>query len=287
MNSKKYILITAAKNEQDYIEGTITSVIKQSIKPILWIIVSDGSTDNTDEIIKSYANKYSFIKFIRTEAKKRNFTSKVHVLNMALSTIEKNNYDFIGILDADITFQEDYYEKILEEFDRDPKLGLAGGEFFDIIDGKRFRVMKSSMSVRGGIQLFRKECFNQLGKFVPLKNGGEDVIMEVSVRKNGWKAMSFDHQMLDHHRLTGTAGWGLYEAKFKEGILSYSMGYHPLFQLLKSINRLRERPYIISGILHFLGFVVANIRREKRIVSKDFIQYLRNEQIERIKTFNF
>jgi glycosyltransferase involved in cell wall biosynthesis len=286
MENLKYILITAAKNEEKYIESTIKCVINQTLKPFLWIIVSDNSTDGTDSIIKTYADKFDYITFFRRDEKtERDFASKVFALNFALSKIENIYFDFIGILDADITFNDDYYEKILEEFSKDLNLGLAGGEFFDIVNGKKIRVIKSPISVRGGIQLFRKECFDQLGKFIPIKNGGEDVVMEVMVRRKGWKTKSFDHLILEHHRLTGTGGRSLLESKFREGILSYDMGYHPLFQLLKSVYRIKERPYIISSLLHLLGFIYGNIKRAKRPVPNDFVEYFRKEQLKRIIKF--
>ncbi len=282
-NNKRYVLITAARNEEALIENTIKCVIAQTIKPVLWIIVSDDSTDSTDEIVQSYVNKYDFITLIRNKkTDDRNFASKVYAVNLAISKVNVD-YDFIGILDADITFEPNYYEMILQEFEKDPKLGLAGGEFYDIIDGKKFRVIKSSMSVRGGIQLFRKACFQQIGKFTPLKNGGEDVITEVTARMNGWKVKSFNHLMLEHHRVTGTGGWSVYEAKFKEGILAHSMGYHPFFQIFKSFHRIIDKPYVISGFLLFAGYIWAIISGNKRRVSKEFIRFIRKEQMERMK----
>ena len=280
----KYILITAARNEAEYIEATINSVIEQTIRPSQWIIVSDGSTDGTDEIIKKYSNKYDFIKFLRNENNSnRNFASKVFAINRAISTIKNINYDIIGILDADITFQPNYYQNVLTEFEKEPKLGIAGGEFFDIINGKKIRVIKSSSSVRGGIQLFRKECFDEIGEFTPLENGGEDIVMEVTARMNGWIVHSFDSLILFHHRHTGTEGFSIVKAKFRGGILAHTMGYSPLFQTVKSIHRFKERPYFISGILTYLGFIWAYLSSNKRKVSKEFINYLREEQSGRMK----
>jgi glycosyltransferase involved in cell wall biosynthesis len=282
--SNKYILITAAKNEQGYIEGTIKSVISQNIKPILWIIVSDGSTDNTDDIVKMYADQYEFMQYIRNDkTDDRNFASKVYAINSAISTIKNIDYDFIGILDADITFDSNYYEKIFEEFNKDLKLGIAGGDFFDVVNGRKVKVVKTSDSVRGGIQLFRKECFKQIGNFLPLENGGEDVVMEVRARMNGWKVQSFDHLILLHHRLTGTEGFSVFRSRFREGILSHSMGYNPIFQIIKSFYRIKEKPYLIAGALHLFGFLWAYLGNNKVKVDDDFKSYLRKEQRQKLK----
>lgn len=284
MNKTKYILITAARNEAEYIEATINAVIVQTIRPIQWIIVSDGSTDSTDEIIKKYSNKYDFIKFLKNDnSSNRNFASKVFAINRAISTIKNIDYDVIGILDADITFESDYYQNVLTEFEKEPKLGVAGGEFFDIINGKKIKVVKSSSSVRGGIQLFRKDYFEEIGEFTPLENGGEDIVMEVTARMNGWIVHSFDRLILYHHRHTGTEGFSIVKAKFRGGILAHSMGYSPLFQTFKSIHRFKERPYFISGILTYLGFIWAYLSGNKRKVSEEFVNYLREEQSCRMR----
>jgi len=283
MSKNRYVIITAARNEEALIANTIKSMINQTIKPTLWIVVSDDSNDKTDEIVQTYADRYDFITLIRNKkTDNRNFASKVYAVNLAISKVNVE-YDFIGILDADITFEPNYYEMILKEFEKDSKLGIAGGEFFDVVDGKKFRVIKSSMSVRGGVQFFRKECFQQIGKFTPMKVGGEDTIVEITARMNGWNVKSFDHLMLEHHRLTGTGGWSVYEAKFKEGIMSHAVGYHPFFQIFKSFHRIKDRPFFIAGFLLFAGYFWAMISRKKRAVSKKFVSYVRKEQIERMK----
>jgi len=284
MSDNAYILITAARDEEKLIGSTIQSVIDQTIRPKKWIIVSDNSTDKTDKIVSDFSSKYNFIELIRSSVhENRNFASKVYALNKALSKITDLQYDFIGVLDADITFNPKYYESMLKEFEKESRLGIVGGEFYDLFRNKKIRVTKSPQSVRGGIQLFRKECFNQIGKFTPLKYGGEDIITEVLARKNGWIVQSFEHQMVNHHRLTGTGGWNILEAKFREGALAYSMGYHPIFQLLKTVYRIKERPYLISSFLNLSGFLWANIKRDKRVVPQDFIDYLRSEQLGRLK----
>lgn len=283
MHNRRYVLITAARNEEALIENTIKCVIAQTLKPVLWIIVSDDSTDRTDEIVQDYADKYDFITLIRNKkTDDRNFASKVYAVNLAISKVNVD-YDYIGILDADITFEPNYYEMIIKEFEKDKKLGIAGGKFFDVVDGKKLNVMKSSMSVRGGIQFFRKECFQQIGKFTPMKVGGEDTIMEITARMNGWTVKSFDHLILEHHRLTGTGGWSVYSAKFKEGVMSYSVGYHPFFQIFKSFHRIKDKPFFIAGFLLFAGYFWSFLTRKPKAVSKEFVSYIRKEQMERMK----
>jgi glycosyltransferase involved in cell wall biosynthesis len=282
----KYILITAAKNEQDYIGATIESVIAQTIQPLYWFIVSDSSTDKTDEIIISYSKKHPFINYVRNDnTDDRNFASKVYALNIAINIVKAKNldYDFIGNLDADTTFEKNYYEEILDEFEKDNKLGLAGGIFFEKYKGKIIKVVLASNSVRGAVQFFRKQCFIDIGGFVPLKNGGEDIITEVTARMKGWNVRSFENLKVMNLRLSGTGRWGIIETKFREGVLAHTIGYHPLFQILKSFYRFKERPFVISGVLHLLGYLWALLGSNKIKVTNEFKEYLRKEQIERLK----
>lgn len=283
---QKYILITPARNEEEYIEETIKSVCSQTLKPYLWFIVSDGSTDNTDNIVNQYSKKCEFIQLIRNdETKKRNFASKVFAINLALKDIitNKNDFDFIGILDADTMFENNYYESLLSEFKKDPKLGLAGGIFFENYKNKEIKVVLDKNSVRGAVQFFRKECFEDIGGFVPLEDGGEDIITEVTARMKGWRVFSFDYLHVRNLRLSGLGRWGIIETKFREGMLAKTVGFHPLFQVLKSIYRIKERPYLFAGILHLLGYLWAVVNNNKVKVSKEFKNYLREEQISRLK----
>jgi len=284
MNGNQYILMTAAKNEEEYIGETIKSVTSQNIKPFLWIIVSDGSTDKTDDIIKNYANKFNFIKYVRNEnTDERNFASKVHSLNIAIKQITNIEYDFIGILDADAVFEKNYYESLLNEFQKNEKLGLTGGIFYEEYKGKKIKVIQSKNSVRGAVQFFRKNCFEDIGDLVPLENGGEDIITEVTARMKGWEVESFDYLKVENLRLSGLGRWGIIETKFREGMLAHSIGYHPIFQIVKSLYRLKERPYIAAGLLHLFGYFWAVIGNNKVKVLEDFKSYLRKEQMQRLK----
>ncbi|MGE5411863.1 MAG: glycosyltransferase family 2 protein, partial [Clostridiales bacterium] len=168
MFNKTYVLITAAKNEESFIELTIQSVIKQTRMPLKWIIASDGSTDCTDEIVKRYEQNYDFIRLVQIKnSSERNFASKVHALNLGCDLLKGIEYDFIGILDADITFEPEYYEKLINEFESNPRLGLAGGELYDYYNGDVHKMINSEISVGNAIQFFRGECFSKIGSFVP------------------------------------------------------------------------------------------------------------------------
>ena len=154
---KSYVLITPARNEEENIEKTIQSVVSQTILPKKWVIVSDGSTDRTDEIVRRYAARYLFIQLIRTAGSgKYNFSSKVHAFNAGYARINDVDYDYIGNLDADITFQHEYCERVLAKLADNDKLGMAGGMVSEWFKGKFVTLDYNVNSVAGAVQM--AEC---------------------------------------------------------------------------------------------------------------------------------
>ena len=257
---KSYVLITPARNEADYIEETLSSVINQTILPQEWIIVSDGSTDGTDEIVKGYEKKYSFIKLLRaSDNNSRNFGSKVTAFNFGYQHLTNGKYEFIGNLDGDIGLGPDYYEKILKKFDENMQLGIAGGVRLDFIDGKFVKVHSSRNSVAG---------------YRALQYGGIDSVAETMCRMNGWKVQSFEDIKLYHYKPTGSVRSNVIKSKFRIGIKFYLIGYHPIFVLFRFLSRLKQKPYIIGSLISILGFIWASIRRYERPVTQEFVNYL-------------
>lgn len=280
-----YVLITPAHNEEYFIEKTIESVINQTILPLKWIIIDDGSIDNTLSIATPYSKKYNFIEILSIEKEtKRTFSSKVRAFNYGFEKIKNLGYDFIGNLDADITFEPDYYEKILNEFQKNTRLGIAGGDRYDWVNGKFEKVFRSSNSVSGAVQLFRFKCFSDIKGYRPLDYGGIDAVAESMARFKGWEVQTFRDIIFHHHRRTGTAENNVLKAYFRNGIKEYLIGYHPLFELLRVVSKIKNKPFLFGSLSWFLGFVWAAFNRYDRAVSKDFISKLRNEQINRLKS---
>src|SRR5260370_38222633 len=162
---KKYTLVTAAYNEEAYIERTIQSLSAQTLPPQRWAIVSDGSTDRTDEIVQSYAARHPFIQLIQIRDKHtRNFAAQVQAINLGCSHLQRGDYQFIGNVDADVSFEPSYYSRLLAKFDEDPQLGLAGGFICEEKDGEfKSRRANSVRSVAHAVQMFRREGFESLG----------------------------------------------------------------------------------------------------------------------------
>ena len=279
-----YVLITAAKNEQDYIEKTLDAVVKQTIHPIAWVIVSDGSTDLTEEIVQRYAEKYSFVKLVtRLEGKERDFGSKVRSMMLAWEHLKDLDFNCIGNIDADISLPENYYESMMLRFDKNLKLGITGGIRFDY-DGEKFiPVQCAKNSVGGPFQFFRRACFEDVGGYIPIRYGGEDSIIEITARMKGWDVESVADFHVCHYRMTSsrTASNRIVQ-KWREGLRVYLVGYHPLFFTVKGLKMiLKPRGFINIFIL--LGFYSGFIRLVKRPVTPAFIRYLRKENLSRLK----
>jgi biofilm PGA synthesis N-glycosyltransferase PgaC len=281
-----YVLITPARNEAEFIELTIQSVVAQTIRPARWVIVSDGSTDGTDEIVRKYAADNPWIELVRMpERRERHFAGKVDAFNAGYARVKDLKYEVIGSLDADITFDEEYFSFLLRKLVEDPALGLVGTPFREgpnpIYD---YRFM-STEHVSGACQLFRRECFEDVGGYVPVKGGSIDHIAVVSARMKGWKTRTFLEKVSQHHRTMGSAKHGVLMARFRSGQKDYAMGNHPLWELFRSAYQMTKSPFVIGGLMGLSGYVWATIRRTQRPVTQELVAFQRREQMQRLRRF--
>lgn len=287
MNSNKYlsyIIITPAFNEEQYIEKTINSMLSQTVLPWRWIIASDGSTDRTNEIISQVLSRHQWIEFLRlAEHKDRNFASKVNCFNVAFKTVQNLEYDIIGNLDADISFENDYFEFLLNKFKDDPMLGVAGTPFIEKSSQSYNYNFTNIEHVSGACQLFRKNCFEEIGGYVPIKSGGIDWVAVTTARMKGWKTQTFIEKTCVHHRQIGTGKQNVLKMKFRYGQKDYLFGGNPIWQLFRSIYQMKSRPYIIGGLLIFLGYAWSALIKDKRTISEELMSFNRNEQVKRLK----
>lgn len=284
--SRPFVLITAAYNEAKYIEQTVLSIIAQDLRPTRWIVVSDGSTDGTDEIVLAHAKLHPFITLYRiTEDHPRNFAAQVFAINKGIEQLQGEAYDFIGNMDADITLGPDYFAQLMQKFEADPKLGLAGGSIVErATDGEFYpRKLNAEHSVAHACQIFRRECFEGVGgRYQSLKYGGPDTVAEVSARMNGWKVASFKDLRAFHHRPTNGAE-GALKGCFRQGKMDYSLGALPAFEVLKLLRRVPERPVLIGALARAAGFVDCYLKHDERAVPVTFMRYLRQEQAGRLR----
>jgi biofilm PGA synthesis N-glycosyltransferase PgaC len=284
MGNKSYALITAARNEEAYIGRTLTSVVEQTLLPKVWAIISDGSTDRTDEIAREYAGRYDFIRFTRLDnTAGRAFSNQAIASNAGYNQIKEMQFDFVGFLDADISFAPEYYEELLARFDRNPRLGVAGGQIVENTCGRyRPRPDNSLREVAGAVQCFLRECYEDIGGLMPLRWGGHDSVANAMARRLGWQVQTFADLDALHHRPTGTAGATVYRARFRGGMEDYFMGYHALYEVGKCVRRVSESPYLIGSVLRLCGYLWPGITGQPRTVPTDFVNYLKQQQLRRL-----
>lgn len=281
-----YVLITPARNEAQFIELTIQSVVAQSVRPIRWVIVSDGSADGTDDIVLKYAAAHSWIELVRMpERRERHFAGKVHAFNAGYARIQDLPYEVIGNLDGDISFDEEYFSLLLRKLAEDPTLGVVGTPFKDGTDHTYDYRFVSIEHVTGCCQLFRRQCFEQIGGYVPSKSGGVDSIAVITARMKGWKTRTFTEKTYRLHRPFGTAEHGAWMARFRNGAKDYAVGNHPLWQLFRGAYQMTKKPFVVGGLMLVCGYVWALIRRMERPVSHEMRAFLRQEQMNRLRDF--
>lgn len=280
----KYVLITPARNEAQYIGATIKSVLAQSARPVRWVIVSDGSTDGTDEIVKQYAREHEWIELIRMpERSERHFAGKVLAFRAGEARVAGLPYDVIANLDADITFPGDYFSFLLGKLDANPELGVVGTPYVET-SGETYDYRFTSRNhVSGACQVFRRECFEAIGGYTPIKIGAIDCIAVISARMKGWETRTFTEHVCYHHRRTGTAEQNIWRAGIATGAMDHTMGNHPLWQFFRVIYQASRKPYVLRGLAVGLGYLGAIIRREQRPVTREFVAFHRSEQILRLK----
>jgi glycosyltransferase involved in cell wall biosynthesis len=284
MINSKYALVTAARNEEEWIETTIKSIVSQTILPLKWVIVSDGSSDRTEEIVNEYSLRYDFIELIRLNStSRRNFASKVIAIKAGLKKLINVEYEFLGNLDADVKLDNNYFEQVIKKFLLDSDLGIAGGKIYESVYGKLIEEISSQDSVAGMIQFFRRECYEQIGGYLPLAMGGEDTIAEVMSRMHGWKVRKFLDLTAIHCRPTGINQGNAFAARFNLGIRESLYGTIPLFEVLKCIHRVVERPYVLGSILRLYGYIWGFLfDRRQQHIPEEVIQFYKKEQKQKI-----
>ena len=279
-----YVLITPARNEEAYIEHTIKSVISQTVLPMKWVIVSDGSTDRTDAIVNGYLPAHPWMELIRMpERKERHFAAKVHAFNAGYERVKRIGCDIIGNLDADLSFEADYIEFLLDKFSRDPVLGVAGTPFVEDASQPYDYRFTNVEHVSGACQLFRRECFEAIGGYKPIKAGGIDWVAVTTARMKGWKTRTFTEKTIFHHRTMGTGKGNILMARFRLGKEDYYEGSHPLWELFRAVYQMKFSPRFLGGLLILSGYIAAFLQRMERPVTPELIAFYRQEQMQRLK----
>ena len=281
--SLTYVLITPARNEAALIEQTIKSVVAQTVHPLKWVVVSDGSTDGTDEVVGKYLAEHAWIELVRLpERRERHFAGKVHAFNSGYERVKGLDYDVIASLDADITFDQEYFAFLLGKFVENPRLGVAGTPFHEEGHGYDYR-FTSIDHVSGACQLFRRKCFEDVGGYVPIKIGGIDLVAVMTARMKGWRTRTFIEKSSEHHRQMGTAKQSPVMVAFRGGKGDYMLGGHPVWEFFRCIYQMTRRPILLGGIFRLAGFTIAMTARAPKLVPGDLVRFRRAEQMQRLR----
>lgn len=277
----QYVVITPVRDEESFIMDTIECMIRQSVRPVEWIIVNDGSTDKTGEKIDKYAQKHSWIRACHRE--NRGFRKAgggvVEAFNDGYRMLECRDWEFLVKFDGDLSFDPQYFERCFEYFSREPTLGVGGGVICHVLEGVEHVEPCPAFHVRGATKIYRRACWDAIGGFWPAP--GWDTFDEVKANRLGWTTRSFGDLHLTHHRLTGSAE-GLWAGLVKNGRANYICGYHPLFMLGKCVRRLIQRPYVTGAVALFYGFISGYFKRIPQVDDPLTIAYLRRQQMGRL-----
>jgi biofilm PGA synthesis N-glycosyltransferase PgaC len=282
-----YVLVTPARNEAAFIEKTLRAMVAQTAPPLRWVIVSDGSTDGTDELVQKYAAQHPWIELVKMPPRaERHFAGKVYAFNAGYERVKGLDYEVIGNLDGDSSFEADYIEYLLGKFAENPRLGVAGTNYvedeWDLSLKHDYRFANIE-DVTGQCQLFRRDCFEAIGGYKPNKMGGIDLMATLSARMHGWETRVYTDKVLFHHRQQGTASANKFLVEFSNGKKDYLFGSHPLWQVCRAVYRLSKKPIIFGACLLLIGYFWAWIRGLEKTVTKEVVAFRKKEQMARLK----
>src|SRR5437763_13669522 len=249
-----------------------------------WVIVDVGSTDRTAEIVERYAKDQSWIQLVRRPQRlDRNFAGKAHAFNAGFERIRSLPFDVIGNLDADISFERDYFAFLVDKFSEFPRLGVAGTPMQEA----RYHAVKDSFynenDVFGACQLFRRACFEEVGGYRPIQWGGIDWVAVRTARLKGWQTKSFDEKFFYHHRRMGATQSNTWKARFDYGRKDYLLGNHPLWQIFRISFQMMKRPYVLGGLALLSGYFYSLASRMERPIEAELLKFDRKEQLSRLK----
>jgi hypothetical protein len=258
-------------------------MIAQTIPPLRWVIVSDGSTDGTDDIVRSYMQANPWIELIRLpERSERHFAGKVYAFNAGYDCIKHLNPEVIVNLDADVSFEPEHFEFLVSKFGEDDRYGVVGAPFREGNFQYDYR-FSNIENVWGGCQLFRRDCYESIGGYLPLKGGCIDHIAVVTARMKGWKTRTFVEKVCIHHRVMGTAQQGALKARFKTGAKDYSIGNHPLWEVTRMMYQMKNKPFIMGALALGAGYFWSMLQGVEVPVSRDLASFTRREQMTRLR----
>jgi len=283
VNNVRYAVVTPVRNEEAHFAETIASMVDQTVRPQIWVIVDDGSKDKTGVIAERAAARHPWIRVLhRTD---RGFRQQGGGVIMAFydgyELCKDLAWEFLVKLDGDLSFDKMYFESCFGQFAADPKLGIGGGtvcrrEGVELVTEVRG---DPKFHVRGATKIYRRACWQQIEGL--LKAPGWDTVDELKANMLGWETRTFNDFKLQQHKDTGSAD-GAWRNWVKNGMANYVSAYHPLFMLAKCCKRTFSRPYLVGGLGLAYGFTSGYLRQVPRIEDQPLMEYVRKQQIRKL-----
>lgn len=275
-----YIIITPVRDEEIVIENTLRSVTKQTIQPIKWIFINDNSVDNTKNIILKWKKIFPFIDVYDFPELTNRLpgTGVVRAFDYGIKKITICEYDFIIKLDADLSFNTDYFNCLFNEFENNTKLGIASGMIYEL-NGKP---VKKNIEEHpyGASKIYRTKCFKKIYPYDHIK--AWDLLDNIKANVAGFETKIIFSQKVIHHKPMESAV-GKYSENRLKGYYSAYLKYNPFFAFLKGLKVILEKPYLIGGILFFYGYLENILFKKEFYNGNQVTNYLKAQQIRRLK----
>ena len=278
-----YVVITPIRNEEEHLQRTIESISAQSITPQEWIIVDDGSTDESAKIALAATRQHKWIRVIQRQDRgfRKPGGGVIEAFYDGYRQIKADDWQALVKLDGDLSFGPDYFENCLRRFELDAKLGIGGGTVSKMVNNALVPEAPGdpSFHVRGATKIYKRDCWEAIGGLILAP--GWDTVDEYKANMLGWVTYTFPELKLRHHRAAGGAE-GTWKNCVKNGLANYVAGYHPLFMIMKCVQRSLTRPYGMVGLGLLVGFFSGYIKHVARVNDRELIRYLRQQQLRRL-----
>jgi len=278
--SQRYVLISPCRNEADFMRQTLDTVAAQSILPARWIIVDDGSTDNTPVVLREYAERHPWIKVVTRKDRGRRAVGPgvIEAFYAGYEAINPDEYDFLCKLDLDLRLPPRYFEILLKRMADIPLLATCSGKAYIEKDGELVNERHGDENSIGASKFYRMSCFRALGGFV--REVMWDGIDGHRCRMNGWIACSWDEPDLRfvHLRPMGSTQVSIYSGRMRHGFGQYFMGTGFVYMLANAINRINEKPYVLGSLAMLWGWISSALQRKPRYENFEFRKFLRRYQ---------
>ncbi|NGP53692.1 glycosyltransferase family A protein [Thioalkalivibrio sp. XN8] len=274
---RRYVLVSPCRNEARYMRRTLDSVIAQSEQPARWVIVDDGSTDETPAILREYAEAHPWIEVVTREDRGHRAVGPgvIDAFYAGYRTFDPEDFDYLCKLDLDLELPPRYFELLMRRMEADPRIATCSGKAYIERDGELVFERHGDDTSLGMTKFYRVSCFEAIGGFVrEVMWDGIDCHM---CRMRGWVACSWDEPELRfvHLRPMGSSQQGILTGRMRHGYGQYFMGTGLLYMMASAAFRLNERPYVIGSMAVLWGWIRSALRRLPRYENPEFRKFLR------------